>query len=235
MTSRTRRSPTLVALAALGLFGLSAASGVAGELAAEAQVGYFSMAASKSADAIFDSSSGLTWGAAARYSFDKGIYVNVGVRTFSKDGERVFVAGPADPVARLGFPLSIRVTPWFATAGYRFRQGELIVPYGGLGASLTSYREESTVAGLVFDDSRTKFGFHLVAGAEVGKGRFRFGAELGWSTVSDALGVGGVSEVYGEDNLGGWSVVGKFVFAFGGKKTDAETKDEKDQKKDEEK
>lgn len=221
MTFPHRLSPPLVALAALGVF-LSAASGSAGELAAEGQVGYFSMAATQSAEALFDSSGGLTWGGAARYSLDKGIYFTAGVRTFSKEGERVFVAGPTDPVAPLGHPLSIRITPWFATVGYRFRQGKLIVPYGGVGGSITSYHEESTVAGIVYDDSRSKAGFHVMAGAEIGKGRLRFGAEAGWSMVSDALGVGGVSEVYGEDDLGGWTVLGKVVFAFGGRKVPEE-------------
>jgi hypothetical protein len=218
MISRIPLPPTLVVLAVLGTLALSAGRGSAGELAAEAQAGYFAMAASKSAEAVFDSSSGFTWGGAVRYAFDLGIYVTGGVRTFSKDGERVFVAGQGEPVAKLGFPLSVRITPYFATVGYRFRQGELIVPYAGLGGSLTSYREESTVAGLVYGESRSKLGFHVVGGTEVGKGRFRFGAEFAWSTVPDAVGVGGVSEVYGEDNLGGWSVVGKFVFAFGGRK-----------------
>jgi hypothetical protein len=235
MTSRSRLPPALVALAAFGVLSLSAGSGSGGELAAEAQAGYFSMASSQSADAVFDSSGGLTWGGAARYSFDLGIYVTAGVRTFSKEGERVFVAGPADPVARLGFPLSARITPWFATVGYRFRQGALIVPYAGLGGSITSYTEESTVAGRVFDESRSKMGFHVAGGAEIGRGRFRFGAEVGWSTVPDALGVGGVSQVYGEDNLGGWTVLGKLVIAFGGKKADAEKTEKKEEKQKDEK
>jgi len=144
--------------------------------------------------------------------------VAAGVRTFSKEGERVFVAGPNDSVARLGFPLSVRITPLFVTAGYRFREGKTVVPYAGVGGSLTSFREESSVVGKSYDESRTKAGFHVVGGAEVGRGRFRFGAEAGWSTVPDAVGVGGVSNVYGESNLGGWSVLGKLVIAVGGKK-----------------
>jgi hypothetical protein len=211
-------SPALVTLGALGALALAGASGSAGELAVEAQAGYFSMAASRSAEAVFDSSSGLTWGGAARYSFDLGVFVTAGARTFAKDGERVFVAGPTDPVARLGHPLSIRITPIFATVGYRLQQGKTIVPYAGVGGSLTSYREESEVAGLVYDESRTKVGFHVVAGAEIGRGRFRFGAEAGWSTVPNALGLGGVSEVYGEDSIGGWTLLGKVVIAFGSRK-----------------
>ena len=211
-------TPFRLVLVPLLALALSTGTASAGEFAAELMGGYFSMTASKSADAIFESSGGFTWGGAGRYSFKKGIFVSAGVRTFSKGGERVFVAGPAGPVARLGFPLSIRITPAYVTAGYRFRDGKLVVPYAGIGGSLTSFSEESSVAGRSYDESRTKAGFHVVGGAEVGRGRFRFGAEAGWSTVPDAVGVGGVSAVYGESDLGGWSVLGKVVIAFGGKK-----------------
>jgi hypothetical protein len=53
-----------------------------------------------------------------------------------------------------------------------------------------------------------------MAGVEVGKGRFRFGAEVGYSSVPDAVGLGGVSRVYGEDDLGGLHAIGKLVVAF---------------------
>ena len=98
--------------------------------------------------------------------------------------------------------------------GYRFRDGKLIVPYAGIGGSLTSYREESEVAGEAFDDDRSKAGFLGLAGVEVGRGTFRVGAEAGYSTVPDAIGLGGVSKVYGEDDLGGWHAVGKLIVAF---------------------
>jgi hypothetical protein len=192
----------------------------AGEFGVEGLAGYFDMTASNSANAVFDSSGGLTWGGAGRFVLDRGFYLAAGVRTFSNEGTRVFVAGPGQPVASLGFPLSIRVTPVFLTAGYRFRHGKKIVPYAGVGGSLTSYTEESSVAGLSYDESSTKTGFHVVGGIEVGRGALRFGAEAGWATVPNALGLGGVSEVYGEDDLGGWTFLGKVVFAFGGGKKD---------------
>jgi hypothetical protein len=219
---------TLLRLALVGLLAVALPAGAAsgGEIAAELTGGYFGLAATKSADAVFGSSGGFTWGAAGRYSFSKGFFVNAGVRTFSKDGERVFVAGPTDPVAGLGFPLSVRVTPFFVTAGYRFREGKMVVPYGGIGGNLTAFSEHSSVTGVAYDESRTKAGFHVVGGAEVGRGRFRFGAEAGWSTVPDAIGFGGVSQVYGESDIGGWSVLGKLVIAFGGRKSPEETEDD---------
>ena len=211
MITRPRLSP-LATLAALSLLTTTAA---AGELGIEGQAGYFSMAATRTADAMLGSSGGFTWGGAVRYSFDMGVYVNGGLRTSSKSGERVFVPGPADPVSRLGFPLEIQLMPWFVTAGYRFRQGSLIVPYGGAGLTFTRYEETSSVAGISYDESFTKTGFQVTGGVEVGKGRFRFGAEFNWSTVPDAVGLAGVSEIFGEDDIGGWTVVGKVVVAIG--------------------
>lgn len=211
-------APARLGLASVLALALATGTASAGELAGEVMGGYLGMSASRSAEAVFDSSGGFTWGVAGRYTITKGVFVSAGVRTFSKEGERVFVAGPAGPVARLGFPLSVRITPVFLTAGYRLRDGKTVVPYAGIGGSLTSFREESSVVGKPYDVSRTKAGFHVVGGAEVGRGRFRFGAEAGWSTVPDAVGVAGVSAVYGESNLGGWSVLGKVVIAFGGKK-----------------
>jgi hypothetical protein len=193
---------------------LAPSSTRAGELAIEVHAGYFEMAAENSASALFDSRGGGTFGGALRYTFWRGAFVSAGARTFSREGERVFVAATNSPVQKLGFPLEVTVTPVFLTVGYRLRDGKLIVPYAGIGGSLSSYKEESEVAGEAFDEDRSKAGFHGLAGVEVGRGIFRLGAEAGYSTVPDAIGLGGVSKVYGEDDLGGWHVVGKVIVAF---------------------
>lgn len=230
MTSRTRLTLGLIGLLALVL-ALAPTPLAAGELAAELQVGYLGLTASRSAEALLGSSGGLTWGGAGRYTFYKSFYASLGVRTFSGSGERVFVAGPSDAVSNLGFPLSVRITPVAFTVGYRFRDRQLIVPYAGLGGSITSYSEQSSVAGIGYDESRSEGGFQVVGGVEVGRGMFRFGAEAGWSTVPNAIGLAGVSNVYNEDDIGGWSVVGKLVVAFGGQKgaaSDEEANDEEE-------
>jgi hypothetical protein len=196
------------------LAGLVAAPAAAGEIAVEAHAGYFQMAAGSSASAVFGSSGGGTFGGAVRYTFWRGAFVTAGARTFSKEGERAFVTNPTSPVQKLGFPLRVRLTPIFLGVGYRLRDGKLIVPYAGLGGSLTSYKEESEVAGESFDQDHTDGGFLGFAGVEVGRGMFRVGAEAGYTTTSGAVGLGGVTKVYNEDNLGGWHVVGKAIVAF---------------------
>jgi hypothetical protein len=205
---------TKVRPALLALLALAAGPAAAGELAIEVHAGYFEMAAENSASALFDSRGGGTFGGAVRYTFWRGAFVSAGARTFSREGERVFVAAPNAAVQKLGFPLKVSLTPVFLTVGYRFRDGKLIVPYAGIGGSLTFYKEEGEVAGEAFDDDRSKAGFLGLAGVEVGRGTFRVGAEAGYSTVPDAVGVAGVSKVYGENDLGGWHAVGKLIVAF---------------------
>jgi opacity protein-like surface antigen len=202
------------ALAAIAVLAAAAVPAGAGELAIEAHAGYLDMTAGNSTSALFGSTGAGTFGGAVRYTFWRGAFLSAGARTLSKDGERVFVASPNSPVQKLGFPLSIRLTPIVLQAGYRIRDGHLVVPYVAAGLSVMRFREESEVAGEAFDEERTKTGFLGAAGAEVGRGHVRFGAEVGWSTVPDAIGMGGVSKVYGEDDLGGLHAVGKLVFAF---------------------
>jgi opacity protein-like surface antigen len=204
-----------IGVLAAGLVLSAAAPSRAGELAVEGHVGYFSMAATRSAEAVFGSAGGFTFGGAVRYDVWRGAFVSAGVRTFSKEGERVFLAGPGAPVQKLGFPLSLRLTPIQLLAGYRFRRGQLVAPYAGVGVAVTSYSETSQVAGESFDLDGTETGLLGVAGVELGRGRLRGGLELGYSAVSGVLGLGGVSQVYGEDDLGGLHVTGKLVLAFG--------------------
>ena len=204
-------------LAAAALLALAPLAARGGELAIEGHGGYFDMAAENSASALFGSTGGATFGGAVRYTFWRGAFVSAGARTFSKEGERVFVSAPNTAEQKLGFPLSIRLTPILLQAGYRFRHGHLLVPYVSAGAAITSYTEESEVAGETFNTDSTHTGFVGSAGLEVGRGTFRFGAEVGFSAVPDAVGLGGVSKVYGEDDLGGVHAVGKLIVAFGGR------------------
>jgi len=211
MTSRTVLPLALVGAA---LLAGAAPPALAGEIAVEGQVGYFDPAFKKSASAVFGSTGGVTFGGAARYTIGHGFFVAAGARTFSKDGERVFVAAPGGAVSKLGFPLSMHITPIFLTVGYRFRDGSMLVPYLGIGGSINKYSETSTVAGAVFEDNISKAGFHGVAGLEVGRGLLRFAGEVSYSTVPNAIGVLGVSSVYNENDIGGFTALGKLILAF---------------------
>ena len=54
---------------------------------------------------------GGTFGGALRYTFWRGAFVSAGARTFSKDGERVFVAPPERPRPEAGLPAVDAASP----------------------------------------------------------------------------------------------------------------------------
>jgi hypothetical protein len=204
-------------LVAAAMVAVCAGPASAGEMAISLEGGWAGLtSASKSAEAVFDGSSGgATFGGSFRLGVTRSLYVGVGGRYFSKDGERAFVAGPGQPAFGLGHPLSVRIVPVHALVGWRFRPQTSLVPYLGLGVGATSYREESTVGGLAEPEvSRTRASGLVDAGLEYGRGALRFGVDVSYMTAPDTLGLGGVSQVYGEDDVGGFTALGRIVFVF---------------------
>jgi hypothetical protein len=201
--------------AGLSLLAAMAAPAAAQGFGINGQAGYFGMKASDSAKAVFDTAGGFTAGGGLSYEFGKHFYVEGGVRTFSKTGEKVFVAAPGDPVFKLGFPLKARLRPIYGTIGYRFAGKSALVPYVGIGAGSTSYREESTVAGVTTTETQSKSSYHGLLGLEYGRGHLRLAVEGVYTSVPNSIGVGGVSKVYGEDDLGGFAALGKLIYNFG--------------------
>ncbi len=183
-------------------------------LAAEA--GYLGLTAKNSSKAVFDSSGGGTFGGELGYEFER-FFVTVGARTFSKQGERVFVADPTSPVFKLGHPLEAKITPIQATIGYRFGATRLLGvgfrPYLGAGGGVTKYREQSSVGGISEEQSLSKAGGHVKGGIEISRSHLRLGVEAGYSFVPNTIGLGGVSKVYDEKDIGGFTVLGKIIFA----------------------
>lgn len=209
-----------LAAAAAALTSASASSARGGEIALEGQAGYRGLAFQDTARAFFDKTGGGTFGGAIRYDVWRGLFVSAGIRTFSANGERVFLASPSAPVQKLGFPLKLEITDIPLTVGYRIRRGKTVVPYVLAGAVITKYKESSEVAGETFGEDVSKTGFLGGAGVEVrlvGSGLVRVAAEGGYSGVSGAIGKAGVSRVYGESDIGGAYVVGKLVLAFRGR------------------
>jgi Outer membrane protein beta-barrel domain len=210
----TRRAGVALAVLVMGLVGTGSAA--AGELAIAAEGGYFDLSsAKKSAQAVFDGSSGGgTFGGSVRYALDNGFFIAAGARTFNKEGQRVAVVDAAGPVFPLGHPLKLRLVPVYGQIGYRFRHGQTVVPYLAVGGGSVSFREESTVGGITTTETQSKSSIHGAGGVEYGRGGLRVGVEVMLSSVPDTIGVGGVSKVYGETNVGGLSVVGRIAYAF---------------------
>lgn len=171
--------------------------------------------AGRSAQAVFESSGGPVFGASVRFGLGRSAFVGATGRFFRKEGERAFVADPSGPVFRLGHPLKVRIVPAYATFGWRFSPDAAFVPYAGAGAGVAFYRETSTVAGIEEEPvSRTKPSGLAFAGVEYGRGGLRFGLEASYALAPNALEAGGVAEVYDENDVGGFAVVGRVVFVF---------------------
>jgi hypothetical protein len=116
-----------------------------------------------------------------------------------------------DEVIALDIPISVELTPLEIGAGWRFRAlaGGHVLPYVGGGWLRMAYKETSEFAS---GDENTDTAFNgsvMFAGVEVMFLEWMIaGAEVQYRSVPGALGDGGVSEVYEEDNLGGVTVRG---------------------------
>lgn len=171
-----------------------------------ATLGSFSFTADDSFKAILDKSNGIVFGGGGQALLPWNIYVEIGAWQFKEDGERVFVTQNGE-IFKLGIPVEIKVTPIEVTGGYRFTQfAGRFVPYAGIGYSSYRYRETSQFADPDENVDERFGGFHLQGGVEFLPVRWlAMGGEITWSSIADAIGGGGVSEHYNEDNLGGTS------------------------------
>lgn len=212
---RLTTAVTRTALLATTAFLLAPAARAQGELTLSAEAGLYQLtAAQDSADAVFGSTGGATFGGSLRYGLTRRFLVGLDVSSFGKDGERVFVASPGGTVFRLGHPLEMRLMPVVAHGAFRFRPDASLRPYLGLGAGFASYKETTEVGGVSESESRTVFTGRAFGGAEYRTGRLRLGVEAGFSMVPSAIGEGGVSAVYGESDMGGLSLVVRLGYAL---------------------
>lgn len=215
---RLHRAPARAAAFLLALALTTGAAPIeAGEFGISLDGGYLDLtSARRSARAVFgDTAGGFTGGGSLSYGFGRGFFVAAGARYFERTGERVFVADAGSAVFRLGHRLKLRLIPMYGLVGYRLerRRGFPLTPYVALGGGAYSYHEESEIGGLVEGVlDQTKGAGYGVLGLEYGRGTVRFGVEMAYSTVPKSADLGGVSSVYGEDDIGGFTVVGKLTF-----------------------
>jgi hypothetical protein len=202
------------ALAAAWACAPAALGGTPERLALSFEGGYQGLnGASDSAKAVFaGSTGGGVFGGALRLGVGRSLFVGAGARVFSKEGERVFVDGPGGTVFPLGHPLKVRLLPIYGFVGWRFRPESALVPYVSAGGGVTSYREESTIGGITESESVSKASWHAALGADYAVGSFGLGVEARWSGIPNVVGLSGVSRIYGETDLGGFSVVGRVSF-----------------------
>ena len=117
------------------------------------------------------------------------------------DGERVL---PADAPIGTGIEETLTYVPLHLSAAWRADRGGDWALHLGAGPSLLSWEDD---AGISSADG-TEVGGHLLVSLQRLRPRWILGGELRWSTFPDAVegGRATVTELYGEDDLGGLSL-----------------------------
>jgi len=168
------------------------------------EAGARTFTASQSFEAVLGSKAGPVFGAGAQVLIGRNLFVALDVSRFSKEGERVVVAGgEAFPN---GVGTTISIVPIEVSAGWRFTDGRrTVIPYLGGGLSWHKYKETSDFAASDDDVQFTKAGFHVLGGAEWRAARLiGIAGEAAWMSVPNAFtSATGAAAAFGEDDLGG--------------------------------
>lgn len=150
-----------------------------------------------------------------------GTFARVGFGKSIMNGERVFIV---DGVTfGTGIPLVVRMTPIQLAGGIRFPLGaqtnapgrsflSRLTAYGGAGVVLLTYQEVSDFADDGDNDSESFKGLSLFGGIDLNLTKLlSAGVEVELRQIA-GFGTAGVSQAFGEDQLGGVSV--KFLIGI---------------------
>jgi opacity protein-like surface antigen len=174
-----------------------------GELAIEV------FSAKNSFEAVTGSSAGIFYGGGIDLSVGRHLLVIGSVTHYQKTGEGAFVYnGQSFP---MGVPLRLSITPLSVNLAYRFRGR--FRPYVGGGVSAVLYRETSDYSSTGEDVSSTGTGVQAVGGLEIPLARrLSLAVEGQYQSVRGVLGDNGVSQAFGEKDLGGASARVRLIF-----------------------
>lgn len=153
----------------------------------------------------------FAFGGGAQLRFRNGIFVEGSLDQFKKTGQRVFIDG--EEVFPLGIANTITIRPLMFTGGFRFGSTRSFVPYvgGSIGAFHLDERTPFSDDEEGVNESRT--GYRMSGGIEFrGDQSLSTAIEAAYTRVPDSLGVGGVSQVVGERDLGGFEFRVKVLF-----------------------
>ena len=174
------------------------------------EIGWLKLTAKESFNAIFDKDSTWIAGGGVDAIWPSGFFGAAEIEWFALEGERAFVLN--DEVFRLGIRDDIRVIPISMTFGYKFGRSDTARPYAGAGYGLYMFKEEAEFARTGENLSENFGGFHILGGVDlIRRRRISAAVEGRYAWVRDALGEGGVSEEFGESDLGGFTIKAKIV------------------------
>jgi hypothetical protein len=170
-------------------------------------------AAKTSFNAVFGNSYEQFFGGGVLLA-ERGVYLELAISRFKKSGQRAFISnGQTYP---LGIPMTVSVSPFEVTGGYRFRRRSAIIPYAGVGFGSYGYKETSSFADTGEDVDVRHAGFLVVGGAEFRVHRLiGLAVDVQRTHIPGILGTAGLSKDAGEDDLGGTSVRAKVIVGVG--------------------
>ncbi len=163
--------------------------------------------------AIFGSKQGFGLGLGVAYDRSSRWRFGLDVRRISREGERAFAMDRTAEAFRLGHPLTLTLIEGVVSASYQFGEVGPVTPYLTAGGGVASWKESSDVAGLIEKASGTAGLLEARLGLERQSGRLRLAIEGGITMIPNAVGVGGISKVYEEKDLGGLFVVARIGFS----------------------
>ena len=164
------------------------------------------MSASDSFEAVTGSDVVWSYGGGVQVTnLWRGLFVEAAIERSTVDGERVFAF--ADEVFPLGIPVKVTLMPIDAVLGWRAAGGNRVTSYVGGGLTIFGYEETSDFADAGENVDKQYLGFVVMGGVEVSVSRWlHVRGDLRYRQANDALGIGGVSEHFDEDRLGGFGV-----------------------------
>jgi opacity protein-like surface antigen len=192
-------------LAAAGLLMMTLASPVSGQTSFGVR-GYFtyggvSFSAADSIEAVTGGTRASFVGGGGHVTVWKGLFADVGVASYSLDGQRVFVNNGT--VYPLNIPVTLKFLPVDLAVGWRMHGR--VQPYGGVGMTSLGYKETGEYAQPGEDVDLRRTGLLVLAGADVTVWRtwLHAGGEIRYRSVKGILGDSGASAAFGEDDAGG--------------------------------
>lgn len=131
---------------------------------------------------------------------DPSWFVALAVDRGSVDGEAVAPL-PGGGTVPTGTETELTMTPIHLTVGGIALADRAWQVYYGGGLTRLEWEDENILDPVDTTDD----GFHALVGLRHERGRVGFAGEARWSTIPDAIGEGGASEFFGEDDWGGLS------------------------------
>jgi opacity protein-like surface antigen len=159
-------------------------------------------AAEQTFEAVFEKTALPFAGGGADIVLYRNFFAEIGFSRFEETGERVFRSG--GETFKLGIPLTATITPFEISGGYRLTYWRRVIPYGGMGLASYHYEETSDFSQSGENVDESKRGLVVLGGAEVRVMRWiGVGLDVHYTSIDDILGSGGISQEFGESDLGG--------------------------------